>query len=50
MRETQVGSLSQEDSLEKKMAIHSGIYAWEIPWIEEPVGLQSIGLEELDMT
>ena len=32
MQETQVRSLSQEDPLEKKMATHSGILAWEIPW------------------
>ena len=50
MQETWVGSLSQEDSLEKKMATHSSICAWEFPWIEEPVGLQSVGLKELDMT
>ena len=33
----------QEDSLEKEMATHSNILAWEIPWIEEPDGLQSMG-------
>ena len=32
----QVRSLVQEDPLEKKMAIHSSILAWEIPWTEEP--------------
>ena len=32
-----------EDSLEKKMAIHSSICAWKIPWTEEPGRLQSIG-------
>lgn len=32
-----------EDSLEKKMAIHSSIRAWKIPWTEEPGRLQSIG-------
>ena len=36
MRETWVPSLSQEDPLEKEMAIHSSILAWEIPWTEEP--------------
>ena len=35
MRETQVQSLSQEDPLEKGMATHSSILAWEIPWTEE---------------
>ena len=34
-------NLSQEDNLEKEMAIHSSILAWKIPWIEEPGGLQS---------
>ena len=32
------------------MAIHSNILAWRIPWTEEPGGLQSMGLKELDMT
>ena len=34
----------QEDPLEKEMATHSSVLAWEIPWIEEPGGLQSMGL------
>ena len=38
---TQVQSLGWEDSLEKEMATHSSILAWEIPWTEEPGGLQS---------
>ena len=38
------------DLLEKEMAIHSRILAWRIPWTEEPGGLQSMGLQELDMT
>ena len=33
----------QEDPLEKEMAAHSSILAWEIPWTEEPDGLQSMG-------
>ena len=37
--ETQVWSLGQEDPLEKEMATHSNILAWEIPWAEEPGGL-----------
>ena len=41
-QETWVRSLSQEDPLEKEMATHSSILAWEIPWTEEPGGLQSI--------
>ena len=32
------------------MATHSSIFAWEIPWTEEPGGLQSMGSQELDMT
>ena len=40
---TQVRSLGQEDPLEKKMATHSSILAWRIPWTEEPGGLQSMG-------
>ena len=43
MRETQVQSLGREDLLEKEMATHSSILAWEIPWMEEPGGLQSMG-------
>ena len=47
MQKTQVGSLSQEDPLEKKMAGHSSILAWEILWSEEPGGLQSKGLQKV---
>ena len=43
MRETWIGSLGQEDRLEKGMATHSSILAWRIPWTEEPGGLQSMG-------
>ena len=43
MQETQVSLLGGEDPLEKKMATSSGILAWEIPWTEEPGGLQSTG-------
>ena len=42
MQETQVGSLGQKDPLEKEMATHWSIIAWEIPWTEEPGGLQSM--------
>ena len=49
-QETQVQSLGQKDAPEKEMATHSGILVWEIPWIEEPGGLQFIGSQELDMT
>ena len=43
MRETQVGSLDQEDRLEEEMATHSSILAWRIPWTEEAGGLQPMG-------
>ena len=43
IQETQVRSLDQEDLLEKAMANHSNILAWEIPWTGEPRGLQSMG-------
>ena len=43
MQETQVQSLGEEDPLEKGMAVHSSVLALEIPWTEEPGGLQSIG-------
>jgi len=42
MQETQVPSLSLEDPLEKELATHSSVLAWEIPWTEEPRGLQSM--------
>ena len=45
MRETQVGPLGQEDPLEKEMATHSRILAWEIPRTEEPGGLQPMGFQ-----
>ena len=41
-QETRVRSLGGEDPLEKEMATHSSILAWEIPWTEEPDGLQSM--------
>ena len=45
VQETQVGSLGQEDALEKEMATHSSVLSWRIPWTEEPGGLQSTGLK-----
>ena len=45
MRETQIQSLDREDPLEKEMATYSGIVVQEIPWIEEPGGLQVIIIE-----
>ena len=50
MQETQemgVQSLGQEDTLEREMATHSRILAWEIPWTEESGGLQSMGLQRI---
>ena len=49
-QETWIQSLSQKNRLEEEMAIQSSILAWEIPWTEEPGGLQSMSLKELDMT
>ena len=46
-QETQVWFLSQEDPLEKEMATHSSIVAWEIPWTEQPGRLQSMGLQRV---
>ena len=46
MQETWVQSLGQEDPLEKEMAIHSSILAWEIPWTEESGWLQPMGLQK----
>ena len=44
MQETQVQSLGQEDLLEKEMATHFSIFAWKIPWTEEPGSLQLMGV------
>jgi len=44
-RDVGFGSLSLEDPLEKEMAIHCRILAWEILWTEEPDGLQSMWLQ-----
>ena len=41
-QEMRVQSLGQEDTLEEKMALHSSILAWRIPWTEEPGRLQSV--------
>ena len=43
MQYTWVQSLGQEDPLEKEMATHTSILAWEIPRAKEPGGLQSMG-------
>ena len=45
--ETGVQSLGWEDPLEEGMATHSSIFAWRIPWIEEPGRLQSIGSQRV---
>ena len=42
MQETLVQSLGQEDALEKRMATHSSVLAWRIPWTEEPGGLHGV--------
>ena len=47
MREIWVQSMDWEDPLEKEMATHSSILAWEIPWTQEPGGLQSMGLQRV---
>ena len=47
MPETWVQSLGQEDPLEKEMATHSSILAWEIPWTEQPSGLESTGSQRV---
>ena len=50
-KESACQSMGWEDLLEKEIATHSNIRAWEIPWIEEPGRLQSMGVtNELDMT
>ena len=46
-QETQVQSLGWEDPPEKGMATLSSILAWRIPWIEEPGGLHSMGLQRV---
>ena len=49
--EMQIQFLDWEDALEKELAIHSSSLAWEIPWKEEPDGLQFMGVtKELDTT
>ena len=47
MQETGVRSLGWEDPLEKGMETHSIILAWEIPWTEDPVWLQSRGSQRV---
>ena len=45
-----VQSVSWEDTLEKEIATHSSILAWEIPWTDEPGKLKSMVSEDSDMT
>ena len=47
IQETWVQSMGQEDPLEKRMATHSSILAWRIPWTEEPDRLQSLGSQRV---
>ena len=47
MQETQVQSLGWEDLLERRMATHSSILAWRIPWTKEPGWLQSMGSQRV---
>ena len=47
VQEMQVWSLGREDPLEQKMATHSSILAWKIPWTEEPGRLQPKGLQRV---
>ena len=50
MQDTQVQSLCWKDLLEEKMATHSSILAWRIPWTEELGELQSIGSDMTEVT
>ena len=45
--EMRVQSLGREDPLEYEMATHSSVLAWEIPWMEDPSGLQSMGSQRV---
>ena len=45
--ENWIQSLGREDPLDKEMATHSSMLAWEIPWTEEPAGLQSMGQQKV---
>ena len=45
--ETRIRSLGQEESLEGEMVTQASILAWEIPWTEEPGGLQSMGSQRV---
>ena len=45
-----INSLGREDALEEEMETHFSIFAWRIPWTEDPGGLRSMGSQELDTT
>ena len=47
VQEMWVQLLGQADPLEKQMATHSSVLAWEIPWPEEPAGPQSLGTQRV---
>ena len=47
MRDTWVQPLGWEDPLEKDIATHSSIFAWKIPWTEDPGRLQSMGSQRV---
>ena len=47
---TRAWPVGQEDPLEEDMATHSSTLAWEIPWTEEPGGLQSTESQESDVS
>ena len=47
IRDNGIKSLGQEDHLEDKIASHSSLLAWRIPWIEEPGGLHSMGSQRV---
>ena len=47
MWETWVRFLGWEDPVKEGVSTHSNILAWRIPWTEEPVGLQSMGLQRV---
>ena len=47
IKEMLVQSLGWEDPLDQEMTVYSSILAWEIPWMEEPGGLQSMGLQRV---
>ena len=46
-RESRVQLLGQEGPLEEEMEVHFSIFAWKIPWTEEPSGLQSMGSQRV---